>query len=489
MLTKKACPTVMSAALASLFVTQGCVPPPEDEGAEPVESIGQDLYQLGTMWPGGHVPVCWERGGTIDVATNKVVGNADTLKADVRRYIENSWGRAARLRFSGWGTCGNTKGQVAIRWDSSLPFGQTDGFGYPGSGANRRIGISQFANDQQYRAIHEMGHALAIAHEQERPDNWDKNGHWIHCDQTDGNVKALPGGIYRSEDYDDESIMNYCSNAHDLSVLDIVGIQRMYGRKPAGTILGDQNKCLDIPLTGGDFTPSSTLQMQVYDCKGTTNQQFRRTSQSAIYAPGFPDKSYLDVANATTADQGRVQPNTLNRPSSANQRWAYEGVQVRGFGELCLDVPNGNFQSTQKVQLYPCNGGTNQQWSVSPDGRISSHNLCLDVPNGSNATFNELQIYACNGGANQKFTFTEAGELRFGGKCLDFNRDTGSVQLYTCKTEDNKTRMNQRWHLTGPIKGIGGQCLDIADGSASMAKVQTYHCTGNSNQTWDIYYK
>lgn len=66
-----------------------------------------------------------------------------------------------------------------------------------------------------YLAIHEFGHILGFAHEQDHPDSTCSNGQ--------GSAQTAV------TDYDALSIMNYCSDATDLSALDILGAQGLYG--------------------------------------------------------------------------------------------------------------------------------------------------------------------------------------------------------------------------------------------------------------------
>src|SRR5690349_6783576 len=49
----------------------------------------------------------------------------------------------------------------------------------------------------------------------------------------------------------------------------------------------------------------------------------------------------------------------------------------------CVDVPGANDANGTLVQLYDCNGGTNQQWEFWWDGTLRptfNTNKCLDLP-------------------------------------------------------------------------------------------------------------
>jgi hypothetical protein len=74
---------------------------------------------------------------------------------------------------------------------------------------------------------HEVGHALAFEHEQSRAD---ASG---FCPDGDS---FIPGTVLTNE-YDDISIMNYCSPISRVSWLDIRGAQGPYGTSAAGTWL------------------------------------------------------------------------------------------------------------------------------------------------------------------------------------------------------------------------------------------------------------
>jgi hypothetical protein len=58
------------------------------------------------------------------------------------------------------------------------------------------------------------------------------------------------------------------------------------------------------------------------------------------------------------------------------------------------------------VDIYSCNGGTNQQWVVHPDGSITNaeSGLCLDAYGQGTTNGTKIDEYTCNGGSNQQWT-------------------------------------------------------------------------------------
>ncbi|WP_062431044.1 ricin-type beta-trefoil lectin domain protein [Herbidospora daliensis] len=113
---------------------------------------------------------------------------------------------------------------------------------------------------------------------------------------------------------------------------------------------------------------------------------------------------------------------------------------------------------------------------------------CLDVSGASQANGATVQLWDCNGQSNQQWTTTSAGELRvYGGKCLDVSgagtADGTAVLIWDCNGQNN-----QKWRLNsdGSITAIGAnKCLDVSNyGTANGSRVHIWACHGGTNQKW-----
>ncbi|MFC8421267.1 endo-1,4-beta-xylanase [Streptomyces sp. NPDC057236] len=151
---------------------------------------------------------------------------------------------------------------------------------------------------------------------------------------------------------------------------------------------------------------------------------------------------------------------------------------------------DGSKKQAYNAVLNALNGGDGGNPDPEPgDGTAIKgvgSNRCLDVPNASTSDGTQVQLYDCNGGTNQKWELTSSGELRvYGNKCLDAagTANGAKVQIYSCWGGDN-----QKWRLNsdGSIVGVqSGRCLDaVGAGTANGTQIQIYSCSNGSNQRW-----
>ena len=97
---------------------------------------------------------------------------------------------------------------------------------------------------------------------------------------------------------------------------------------------------------------------------------------------------------------------------------------VRGSASgRCLDVPGSSHDNSTQVELYDCNGGANQQWTLTPSGALTVYGSgsCLEAYAQGTAPGTKADVYTGNGGANQKWSVNADGTVTNvqSGLCLD----------------------------------------------------------------------
>ncbi len=211
---------------------------------------------------------------------------------------------------------------------------------------------------------------------------------------------------------------------------------------------------VDVALTEVDVTNASTSQyagltqacLNVPRCVGITVWGVRdsdswRASENPLLFDGSGAKkaAYTSVLNAlNSAGGGPSSP----PPSGTTPPPSGTGGRIVGAQSgRCLDVPNASQTSGTRVQLYDCNGQTNQTWTLTSDRQLTVYgSMCLDAAGSGNGS--AVQIYSCNGQANQQWTVTSAGTITGvqSGRCLDvWGTGNGQqVQIYDCNGQANQ---------------------------------------------------
>jgi non-reducing end alpha-L-arabinofuranosidase len=117
----------------------------------------------------------------------------------------------------------------------------------------------------------------------------------------------------------------------------------------------------------------------------------------------------IDLPNATTTNGTQVQLWDCN--GQTNQSWTYtSSKQLQVYGNKCLDANAQGTTNGTAVIIWDCNGQTNQQWNINANGTITGvqSGLCLDANGAATANGTKVIIWTCNGAANQLWSQSTA---------------------------------------------------------------------------------
>jgi len=93
-----------------------------------------------------------------------------------------------------------------------------------------------------------------------------------------------------------------------------------------------------------------------------------------------------------------VNPATVTTPTAT-----YTGpIRLPRLG-LCLDDRFNSSTPGAVVQVWGCNGLSNQIWQVMSNGTIEHNGLCLDAHNSGITSGTKVQLWTCTGDNNQKW--------------------------------------------------------------------------------------
>ncbi len=157
----------------------------------------------------------------------------------VQAAVTATWEQNSKIEFRGWEPCAERSSGIRIYVSEDGP--HTKGLGRQLDGISQGMVLNFTFNSWSQScksspketdfcikgiAVHEFGHAIGFAHEQNRPD---KPG---ECRQP---AQGQSEGAVMLTPYDPHSVMNYCNEKYNndgmLSALDVDALHKIYGEK------------------------------------------------------------------------------------------------------------------------------------------------------------------------------------------------------------------------------------------------------------------
>lgn len=289
--------------------------------------------KMKARWPQPTVAVCWENLSNSTAADREIVRNA----------AANTWEAYSQVRFIGWEACSTNSRGIRIQVADTGPHVKALGRHLDGMRNGMVLNFTFQRWPCQPRAscihaiaVHEFGHALAFAHEQNRPDTPES------CRDapqgSDGDFLLLP--------WDLNSVMNYCNprwnNGGVLSEIDRFAIDYIYPVLPLH-LVASSGKAPPAPPQG--YRTVSYWDVDKGGGNGTYGTTGHWTMALALQGDSFPDR--IDEIQLLATESSAIPP--MPGPDSYLVGW----WDVDKGGARGSDGSHGHWNMAMYVRMSP----------------------------------------------------------------------------------------------------------------------------------------
>lgn len=421
----------------------GAVPRTACSADDDPVGIEDRIPRVQKPWPERDIPICYQRPTEERPAHDSFFSHAEVL-------FEQNWQRFANINGVGWEACkAATDGMAVVVTDTEPSFAEV---GYPGSPGLRVITLNLHASDAE--VLYWFGRALGLDHEYGRSC---VAGSCVECSGSEScpeeRPDCLPSGFCgRISDHESILAAPDCGGIESirrLSFVDIAGLQRAYGYKPAGALVSSSGWCAEVSAPHqwyGDEVVSGL-------CRGDVAQTWHfsfgtSSDDSDLLAYWYREQEERCLSMQDPVPEYATSTYTaLCDWSSTLQNFRLDAMWLRGMGGLCVVTTPGDDDA---LRLERCGTlGPADRWEVRA-GRfhLVGTNLCATVPASSPGSAVTLETCAFASNSRQDFTL-QAGRIRSGELCWSSSgslRPGAPIVLSNdCESEPS------HFFVTGPV--------------------------------------